>query len=133
MATKEKIKDANSVLFPKVFNEDARLEKLVNQMGADTGKSMRQMMLTAGYSEPYARHPAKVRNTIAFKAKTKTFIEQIRSAQQDAIKRMEVTVDDATYRDVAQSLKSLTHIDRLVTGESTENIAQITKFEVPDV
>jgi len=128
------INSCNHKVKKKLVKDDPRLDKLIELMYVKRlGEPMGRLMKMAGYSASYSNNPWEVKDSLAFKAKAKPYVDQIQALRQRAIDRMVDTVEEAPFRDVSTSLKSLDNINRLETGQATENIAQITKFEIPEV
>ena len=89
------------------------------------GGNIKQAMRDAGYSEKTLQNPHKLRDSVGFKEASIPLLKQLSRQRQKAIRRMDATVDKASYRDVNDGVDKLTKNIQLLGGKPTENI----KFE----
>src|SRR5437773_7449491 len=87
-----------------------------NAMSGST-KGMKDMLREAGYSEASV---VQYTNTMeGIRPHIDPFIEKMEAQRERAIKRMEETVDQASYADVTRAVDVLTSGIRLLTGKTT--------------
>lgn len=83
-------------------------------------KTLKSVMIDAGYSENTAKAPQKLTESKGFIAEALPLIKRLEHARDQAIRRMAQTVDKATYRDTADAIDKLTKNIQLLSGGATE-------------
>lgn len=132
----KKIKDnKKKIIKSKSIKLDKFAEIYKNNLVLDSNrktKTLKQMMLEAGYSENSTKAPSLYTRKPAFIAKTKDFIDKIKEMREKQLYYMQKKMPKAKYADLNKSMKDGYMIERLATGQSTENIASINRFDIPN-
>lgn len=95
-----------------------RLPKALVENGGVLGKSMEAV----GYAKAYAKNPQKIRETEGWKEVMEPVVRRLERARDQALKRMEETVNEADYAAVSASAERLTKQIQVLTGKPTENV-----------
>lgn len=81
-------------------------------------KTMRQMMLEAGYSESSANQQTTL--LVGLKDELDTVVQKMESERQKALKRLKNRIGEAKYRDLIDAIDKLTKNIQLLRGGSTD-------------
>jgi hypothetical protein len=109
---------------PRNGNPKKVAKKVIAQITKGELPNVKKAMLEVGYSPITANSKAKrVTSNEAYKKEMVSFTDELDLIISDAIDNLKNKKDSATYRDSVQAIKDLTKTQRLINGESTENIA----------
>ena len=101
-----------------------KLIRLISENIGNKGftKTMKAMMLEAGYSPSMAKRQQSTLESI--KGETKTLMRSLEDERDAAIKAMQGKRRKAKYRDLSESVAKLTKVIQLLGGKPTEIIPQ---------
>ena len=101
----------------KKRTETAR-QRIAQQKLVENGRSQRQALKEAGYSDAYANQPGKFRKTKAGQEVIKFINDHCKKIE----KQMQKKITKARYNEASMSYERLQKLKRLMSGESTENL-----------
>lgn len=88
---------------------------------ANPGKSKKQVLKEAGYSDGMAKNPQDVIESVGYKEAAKPFVEQMEEERQRLIDSMKTkSLDEVGYRDHVASVDTFTKNIQLLSGRATE-------------
>ncbi len=101
-----------------------KLIKLISENlgGKKGGRTMKSMMLEAGYSESMANQQSSVLCLIKESKEFGDYIERLENMREKLMKRMEDTIDEASHSEVSASLARTENIILLASGRPTANV-----------
>lgn len=94
----------------------------IPQALVENGGSLSAAMRAVGYGAGYAKNPSKLRKTKAWKETMEPVLKRLEKARDQAIERMEATVNEADYGQVSAGVERLTKQIQLISGKPTENV-----------
>ena len=102
-------------------------DRLLDNTRAGKAETMKSAMMAVGYAEATTIAPTRITSTQAFQkrmALNKKFtLLALEKRKREALKRMKETVGKASYRDVTDAVDKMIKNERLISGESTDNVA----------
>jgi len=125
-----KIRKRKKEKIRKHFTEkQKKLIKIISENINSRGftKTMKDMMLEAGYSESMAKRQVATRESI--KEETEPIVEALIAERDAAIEAMKSKRGKAKYRDLADAIDKLTKNIQLLGGKPTENLEIIKGFD----
>lgn len=94
------------------------LSENIGNKGKDV-KSLYEMMLEAGYSESMAKQQSNVLKSDGVSSALNKIVGRLEKAREEALNRLEDTIDRADYKDLINSIDKLTKNIELLSGRDT--------------
>ena len=86
------------------------------------GKSMKELMMNAGYSENTALQQTRILGKVKETKEFKSYIDRLKAHREVIIERMESLIGTAKYGEISMSLSRIENIVLLSEGKPTENV-----------
>lgn len=100
-------------------DKQRKLVKLISEnVGLAKPKTLIEMMLEAGYEESTAKQQSGILGGI--REELDPIVRKLEDHREKVIARMALKIDDATYRDLTDSLDKTTKNIQLLRGKATE-------------
>ena len=92
----------------------------------ETNGYVSRAMLKVGYGQGYAKNPHLLKRTNGWKEVMEPILERLKKARDQALARMEATVNEADYNAVSNASDKLVRNIQLLEGKATDRIETVS-------